>query len=190
MTSISLKGHTLLLYILLIVLLFHCITSESIIYSDGLIIEGKDINIKQQYEITIKDAYPSYIHLTLTSKDISEDPENLGNNEILSFSSTDPDCMTGREQLSQSYKGSPEMWLKKEQYSNKIFYLVVQCPDSTKKCNYELKMESAEFILLNRNTQISYYTNSKNEKMTFHIPKRDLNSSIIYYDYAEIWFKG
>ena len=190
MTSIPLKGQTFLLYILLIVLLFHCITSESIIYSDGLIIEGKDINIKQQYEITIKDASPSYIHLTLTSKDISEDPENLGNNEILSFSSTDPECMTGREQLSQSYKGSPEMWLKKEQYSNKIFYLVVQCPDSTKKCNYELKMESGEFVLLNRNTQISYYTNSKNEKMTFHIPKRDLNSSIIYNDYAEIWFKG
>ena len=190
MTSISSNGQTSLLYILLILFLFHYISSESIIYSDGLIIEGKDINQKQQYEVIIKDASPSYIHITLTSKDISEDPENLGNNEILSFSSTDPECMTGREQLSQSYKGSPEMWLKKEQYSNKLFYLVIQCPDSTKKCNYELKMESGDFVLLNRNTQISYYINTKNEKMIFHIPKRDLNPSIIHNNYAEIWFKG
>ena len=190
MSPISIKGHSLFSYSLLIVLLFQLISSESIIYRDGITVEGKDINIKQQYEVTIEDVSPSYIHITLTSKDISDDPDNLGNNEILSFSSSDPECLIGREQLSQSYKGSPEMWLKKEQYSNKLFYLVVQCPDSTKKCNYELKMESAEFVLLNRNTQISYYTTQKNEKMTFHIPKRDLDPSIIHNDFAEIWFKG
>jgi hypothetical protein len=67
---------------------------------------------------------------------------------------------------------------------------VVQCPNSSKKCNYELKFESAEYILLNRNSQISYYTTKKNEVMTFHIPKRDLDPSIIHNDYAEIWFKG
>ena len=32
-------------------------------------------------------------------------------------------------------------------------------------------MESAEYILLNRNTQISYYTNSKNELESFNISK-------------------
>ena len=186
----SSKRQNLLFFSLLSILLFQIISSENIIYTDGVTIEGKDINIKQQYEVTIQDAAPSYIHITLTSKDISDDPENIGNNEILSFSSSEPDCLTGREQLSQSYRGSPEMWLKKEQYSNKIFYLVVQCPDATKNCNYELKMESAEFILLNRNTQISYYTTKKNEMMTFHIPKRDVDPSIIHNDYAEIWFKG
>ena len=180
-----------LLYFLLIFFsLQQIFLTETINYNDGLIIEGKDIEIKQQYEVVIKETSPSYIHLTLTSKDISDNSENIGNNGILSFSSTDPECMTGREQLAQSYKGPPEMWLKKEQYSNKLFYLVVLCPDASIKCNYELKMESAEYILLNRNTQISYYTNSKNEVMTFYIPKRDLNSTILHNDYAEIWFKG
>ena len=177
-------------YLITFFLIIKVINTETINYIDNLIVNGVDIEIKHQYEVIIKDEFPSYIHITLTSKDISDDPENLGNNQILSFSSTDPECMTGREQLSQSYRGPPEMWIKKEQYSNKVFYLVVQCQDLDKKCNYELKMESADYILLNRNTQISYYTTKKNEVMTFHIPKRDLDPSIIHNDYAEIWFKG
>ena len=179
------------LYFLLIFLfLFQFISSSvQINYSDGVTIDGIDINIKEEYEVTIKDTSPSYIHITVISKDTT-DSENLGNNEILSFSSTDPECMTGREQLAQSFRGAPEMWIKKEQYSNKVFYLVVQCPDSTTRCNYQLKMESAEYVLLNRNAQISYYTNKKNEVMIFHIPKRDLDPSILHNGYAEIWFKG
>ena len=178
------------LFFLSFFLLFQIIfSSVEINYRDGLTIDGINIDVKEQYEVTITDTSPSYIHITLTSTDIS-DIENLGNNQILSFSSNDPEGMTGREQLAQSFRGDPEMWLKKEQYSNKVFYLVVQCPDSSIKCNYQLKMESAEYILLNRNKQISYYTNKKNEVMTFHIPKRDLDPSIIHNNYAEIWFKG
>ena len=186
----QMKRQSFYLYLITILLLFQLIYTEGIIYTDGLVVQGNDIEVKQQYEVVIKDDSPSYIHITLTSKDVSNDSENLGKNQILSFSSTDPECMTGREQLAQSYKGSPEMWLKKEQFTNKLFYLVVQCPDISIKCNYELKMESAEFILLNRNTQLSYYVSKKNEVMTFHIPKKDLDPSIIHNDYAEIWFKG
>ena len=182
-----------LFHLLLILSLFEfhlVLSSEKIDYSDGLIVEGKDIEINQQYEVLIYGLFPSYVHITLSSKDASDDPQNLGNNPILSFSSTDPECMTGREQISQAYRGSAQMWLKKEQFNDNLFYLVVQCPNSSKKCNYELKFESAEYILLNRNSQISYYTTKKNEVMTFHIPKRDLDPSIIHNDYAEIWFKG
>ena len=90
--------------------------------------------------------------------------------------------MTGREQLSQSYKGSPEISLKKEQYNNKLFYLVIQSPDSRKICNYELKIESAEFVLFNRN--------SKKRKNNFSYSKKRFRLSIIHNDYAEICFKG
>ena len=188
---IQMKKNIFYLLIILIIFEFQIVlSSEKIDYSDNLIVEGKDIDIKQDYEVSMNDVSPSYIHITLTSKDTSDDPQNLGNNPILTFSSTDPECMTGREQLAQSYKGSAQMWLKKEQIKNNLFYLVVQCPNSSIKCNYEIKFQNAEYILLNRNTQISYYTTKNNEIMTFHIPKRDTDPSIIHNDYAEIWFKG
>ena len=90
---------------------------------------------------------------------------------ILYFSPTDSKCNTNREQLA---KGG-EMWIKKLQFKDGHFYLVVECSDGN-KCDYSLRFSSYNSVVFDSMRVFNYYVGLHNLDMTFQFQNNNQNN--------------
>ena len=110
-----------------------------------------------------------------------ESISNNNLNQILYFSTTDPNGKINRDQMAQSASGNTvSMWIKKEQFQNNDdkFYLVVECKSDT--CDYTLNLYNHDFIEIESDNFIyNYYVGKNNKEMFFRI-KNNIKNTDIY----------
>jgi hypothetical protein len=98
---------------------------------------------------------PNYIKVKLSNYNGNQPP-------VLYFSPTDSKCIDNRQQLA---KGG-EMWVKKEQFQDEHFYLLVECPDEN-KCGYTLTFSGSDSVFFGSMGLYSYHVNFNNLVMVF-----------------------
>ena len=135
--------------------------------------------VKQKYIVMINESstIPNYIEINSSAIDNS----NVG--QYIYFSSYDPECMEGREQLAQGVGLKTKMFIKKEQIKSNKFYIVVECKldDS---CNFAVTFSGLDKIKLSEQEQYTYYVSKNNTQMEFSI------NSVLDTKYITIYTKG
>ena len=128
---------------------------------------------KQKFLLLFKESEknPNYIKVETISKNNS--------NQILYFSTTDPEGNENRDQISfEQISNTSYMWIKKEQYQNSKFYLIVECREES--CDYDLNIYGLEIIEINDiNFEFSYYVGNNNKEMKFRIKNNILDNDNI-----------
>ena len=100
--------------------------------------------------------------------------EERENNPMLRFSSTDPNCIPNRRQMSKGRVNRMNSFLKKQFLY--LFYLTVQC-QITERCSYIIIISKKNEVVIEHMGVFNYYISEKNRNMNFKF-KNDLS---LYY---------
>ena len=132
-------------------------------YSNGLT-KSFSAAKKARYELTFgSQTLNNYIKVAVSNYKDNQIP-------VLYFSGTDSKCIENRYQLA---KGG-EMWIKREQFQNAHFYLVVECPQIN--CNYDLTFSESDTVIFESLRVFNYFVHSDNTEMVFKF-KNELESN-------------
>ena len=133
---------------------------------------------------TLKVEYSEYTRfLRLNVKSQSK------NNQIISFSDTNENCIIGRKQLIINPYGDINLLIPDTQINNKEkLYICILCQNEDNFCNYEAKIEGFSELNLELNNQYSLY-NLININLNI-ILKEDLINLLPDNSFVIIWFKG
>ena len=133
----------------------------------------------QRYELTFREGnfsdIPNYIKVEATA--------NKGNfSPILYFSAEDSEALESRLQFAKGNSLNNEMWIKKEQFEKKNFFVCVQCQDE-KECSYRLNFTGHDKVIFEEMKTYSYYISDNNKEMLFQFRnefKSTIDSLTIY----------
>ena len=84
---------------------------------------------------------------------------------MVCFSSTDPDCMINRGQISKGGVKSTEFYIKKKQIEDS-FYITVQC-ETTEDCSYNITISKKTEAVFEHMGVFNYYVSEGNKDMKF-----------------------
>ena len=132
--------------------------------------EYNNVNVKKEYKIDISSGIQMKEYLKIEVNSLKLD----GAKYIYFFSKEE---MENREQIAEPINKVTIMYLKKEQISNKIFYLIIESKFD-KICDYTISFSFTDYVQLQSiNNIFSYYVSSKNKKMSFSLENLQNESS-------------
>lgn len=122
--------------------------------------EVSEAGEKQKYQVKFEN--PELLLEYVKVEVYNEEGEN---SPMLCFSSTDPDCMLNRGQISKGGLKTTEFYIKKGQFSNS-FFLTVQC-QTTEGCSYNITISKKNEAEIDHMGVFNYYVSEGNRDMNF-----------------------
>ena len=115
---------------------------------------------KQKYQVMFEnpDLLLEYVKVEVYN-------EERENSPMLCFSSSDPDCMLNRGQISKGGIKTTEFFIKKAQFLDR-FYLTVQC-QTTEGCSYNITISKMNEAVIDHMGIFNYYVSEGNKNMNF-----------------------
>ena len=98
------------------------------------------------------------------------------NSPMLCFSSSDPDCMINRGQVSKGGVNSTEIYIKKDQIIDRLF-LTVQCQTS-EGCSYNITISKKNEAVFEHMGVFNYYVSEGNRNMNFKFKNDKVSDDI------------
>lgn len=118
-------------------------------------------NKKQKYEVKFEDKNKvlDYVKVDVRTDSRVDSPN-------VCFSNQDQDCMSYRGQLSLGGGYSTTIYIKKEQFINKNFYLTVECHDAA-QCSYNITISKENEAYFDSFGVYNYFVSENNTNMIF-----------------------